>query len=43
LSIIWDFDPAELRKPLSDDLIKELEWEEEMVQMTKEKYGYLID
>jgi uncharacterized protein (DUF2249 family) len=43
LSIIGDFDPTELWAPLSDDLIKELEWEEEMDQMTKEKYGYLLD
>jgi hypothetical protein len=36
-----DFDPAELRKPLPDDLIKELEREEEMDQLTKEKYRHL--
>ena len=43
LSIIRDFDSAELRKPLSDDLIKELEWEEKMDQMTKNKYAHLIE
>ena len=32
-----------LRKPLSDDLIKELEWEEKMDQMTKNKYAHLIE
>jgi hypothetical protein len=36
-----DFDPAELRTPLSEDLIDELEWEEEMDKMTVEKYSYL--
>jgi hypothetical protein len=41
LSIMRDFDPAELRKPLPDDLIKELEREEEMDQLTKEKYRHL--
>lgn len=41
LSILRDFDAAELRKPLSADLIKELEWEEQMDQMTKDKYAYL--
>ena len=41
LSIMRDFDPDELRKPLSADLIKELEWEEEMDKMTKDKYGYV--
>jgi hypothetical protein len=40
LSIMRDFDPAELRKPLSDDLIRELEWEE-MDEMTKRKYDYI--
>jgi hypothetical protein len=41
LSIMRDFDPAELRTPLSEDLIDELEWEEEMDKMTVEKYSYL--
>ena len=41
LSIMRDFDPEELRKPLPEDLIKELEWEEQMDQVTKEKYGYM--
>jgi uncharacterized protein (DUF2249 family) len=41
LSIIRDFDPEELRKPLSDELIRELEWEKEMDKITKEKYAYL--
>jgi len=39
LSIMREFDPAELRKPLSDDLIKELEWEKWMDDRTREKYG----
>lgn len=43
LSIIRDFDPDELRKPLSDDLIQELEWEEDMDKLTKEKYAYLME
>jgi hypothetical protein len=43
LSIIRDFDPDELCKPLSDDLIKELQWEEEMDKATKDKYAYLIE
>jgi hypothetical protein len=33
-----DFDPEELRKPLPDDLIQELEWQEEMNERTKKKY-----
>lgn len=41
LSIMRDFDEVELRKPLSDDLIKELEWEERMDRMTTKKYAYL--
>jgi hypothetical protein len=28
ISDMRNFNPVELRKPLSDDLIKELEWEE---------------
>jgi hypothetical protein len=38
LSIMRDFDPEELRKPLPDDLIQELEWQEEMNERTKKKY-----
>jgi len=30
-----EFDPGELRKPLSDDLINELEWEEWMKERSK--------
>ena len=41
LSIMRWFDPAELRKPLPDDLIKELEWQEMMDETTKNKYTYL--
>ena len=41
LSIMRWFDPAELRKPLPDDLIKELEWQEMMDETTKDKYTYL--
>lgn len=43
LSIIRDFDAVELREPLSDDLIKELEWEEKMNQITRNKYAHLIE
>jgi hypothetical protein len=41
LSIMRWFDPAELRKPLPDVLIKELEWQEMMDETTKDKYTYL--
>jgi uncharacterized protein (DUF2249 family) len=41
LSIIRDFDPEELWKPVAHDLIKELEWEQEMDVRTREKYSYL--
>jgi hypothetical protein len=41
LSIMRDFDAAELRAPLPEDLIKELEWEEKMDKITAEKYAYL--
>jgi hypothetical protein len=43
LSIMRDFDAEELRKPLSDELVKELQWEEEMDKITKDKYAHLID
>jgi hypothetical protein len=43
LSIMRDFDAEELRKPLSDDLLNELQWEEEMDKITKEKYTHLAD
>ena len=41
LSIMRDFDLTELQKPLSADLEKELEWEEQMDARTKENYKYL--
>jgi len=41
LSIMRDFDPEELRRPLPHDLIEELEWEQEMDERTREKYSYL--
>src|SRR5579859_6317687 len=41
LSIMRSFDPAELQKPLSDNLIRELEWQEMMDKSTKDKYTYL--
>jgi hypothetical protein len=41
LSIMRDFDPEELRKPLPHDLMEELEWEQEMDARTREKYNYL--
>jgi uncharacterized protein (DUF2249 family) len=39
LSIMRDFNPAELRQPLPRDFIKELEWEDVMDGITKKKYG----
>jgi hypothetical protein len=36
-----DFDLAELRIPLSESLVRESEWEEQMDKMTAEKYLYL--
>jgi hypothetical protein len=41
LSIMRDFDAAELRIPLSADLIGELEWEKQMDKSTAEKYSYM--
>src|SRR5579859_4204668 len=41
LSIMRDFDPAELRIPLPENLINELEWEEQMDKMTTDEYSYL--
>jgi len=41
LSIMRDFDPAELRMPLPEMLVSELEWEEQMDKITMEKYSYL--
>jgi hypothetical protein len=41
LSILRDFDAEELRKPLSEGLLKELEWEKKMDRITREKYGYI--
>jgi len=35
------FDPEELRTPLSEELIKELEWEAQMDKDTRDKYRYL--
>jgi len=32
-----DFDPEELQKPLPQDLIQELEWEQEMDETTRKK------
>ena len=37
--ILRPFDPAELRRPLSDELLAELAWEEEMAEKTKRLYG----
>lgn len=39
-SIMRDFDPGELRHKIWDDLKRELDWEEEMDEITKKKYGY---
>jgi hypothetical protein len=41
LSIMREFDPAELRTPLWNNLVHELEWEDEMDEKTKAKYGYV--
>ena len=41
LSIMRDFDPEELRKPLPHDLIEKLEWEQEMDETMRKKYSYL--
>jgi hypothetical protein len=41
LSIMRDFDHAELRMPLPDDLIDELEWESGMDEKTRTKYRYI--
>jgi hypothetical protein len=38
LFILRPFDIAELRTPLSDELLAELAWEEEMVCNTKRLY-----
>ena len=37
--ILRPFDSAELRRPLSDDLLAELAWEDEMAEKTKRLYG----
>ena len=37
--ILRPFDPAELHRPLSDELFTELAWEEEMAEKTKWLYG----
>ena len=37
--ILRPFDAAELRRPLSDELLAELAWEEEMAEKTKRLYG----
>jgi hypothetical protein len=41
LSIMRDFDFAELCIPLAKDLKDELEWEKKMDKMTAQKYSYL--
>ena len=38
LFIMRSFDPDELRKPLPVELIKELEWEAQMDEETRNKY-----
>jgi len=37
--ILRPFDPAESRRPLSEELLAELAWEEEMAEKTKRLYG----
>ena len=37
--ILMPFDSAELRSPLSDELLAELAWEDEMAEKTKRLYG----
>ena len=41
LSIMRSFDPDELQTPLPVDLLKELEWEAQMDEETRNKYRYL--
>ena len=41
LFIMRSFDPDELRTPLPVDLLKELEWEAQMDEETRNKYCYL--
>ena len=41
LSIMRKFDHGELRTPLPDKLIQELEWQQQMEERTKDKYRYL--
>ena len=41
LSIMRIFDPEELRKPLPEALLKELEWEAQMDEETRNKYPYV--
>ena len=41
LSIMRSFDPEELRTPLPRELVKELEWETQMDEETKNKYTYM--
>jgi len=41
LSIMRSFDPDELRKPLPEELLKELEWEAEMDTKSRNKYLYV--
>jgi len=37
--ILRPFDSAELHRPLSDELLVELAWEDEMAEKTKHLYG----
>ena len=37
--ILRPFDSAELRRPLSNELLAELAWEDEMAEKTKRLYG----
>ena len=41
LSIMRSFDPEELRKPLPEELLRELEWETRMDEETRDKYIYM--
>jgi hypothetical protein len=41
MSILRDFGPAELRRPLPGNFVKELEWKEQMYKMSREKYAFL--
>ena len=38
LSILWPFDPDDLRAPISEELQAELKWEKEISELTASIY-----